>query len=103
MAAQIQARGVAAVGGAVAIQPGRGARHVLRVRRVLDGYGQLDVEKRKEAVGSLAKLIQHGHDALLRLIVEEPSDDVKWVIVERDARKASRVKICGSVSALSVA
>jgi tetratricopeptide (TPR) repeat protein len=50
------------------------------VRRLLDGYGQYDVEKRKEIVDSLSKLAQHGHDALLRLIVEEPSDDVKWAI-----------------------
>jgi tetratricopeptide (TPR) repeat protein len=50
------------------------------VRRLLDGYGHADVEKRKEIVDSLSKLARHGHDALLRLIVEEPSDDVKWAI-----------------------
>jgi tetratricopeptide (TPR) repeat protein len=51
------------------------------VRRLLEAYGQSDVEKRREIVDSLSKLSQHGHDALLRLIVEEPSDDVKWSIV----------------------
>jgi tetratricopeptide (TPR) repeat protein len=51
------------------------------VRKLLDGYGKLDVEKRKEVVDELSKLTQHGHDALVRLIEEEPSDDVKWSIV----------------------
>jgi tetratricopeptide (TPR) repeat protein len=51
------------------------------VRKLLDGYGKLDVEKRKDVVEELSKLTQHGHDALVRLIEEEPSDDVKWAIV----------------------
>jgi tetratricopeptide (TPR) repeat protein len=51
------------------------------VRKLLDGYGKLEVDNRKQVVEELAKLTQHGHDALVRLIEEEPSDDVKWVIV----------------------
>ena len=60
------------------------------VRGVLEHYGQLDVERRKNAVASLANLSLHGYEALLRLIVEEPSDDVRWAIVaavRRDFRE----------------
>ena len=51
------------------------------VQDILRRYGQLNVEQRKEAIDALGNLTQHGHDALLRLIEEEPSDDVKWEIV----------------------
>ena len=60
------------------------------VRGVLEHYGQLDTERRKMAVASLADLSIHGYEALLRLIVEEPSDDVRWAIVgavRRDFRE----------------
>jgi tetratricopeptide (TPR) repeat protein len=51
------------------------------VRQLLMSYGQLDSEKRKDVVYQLADLNRHGYEALTRLIVEEPSDDVRWAIV----------------------
>jgi tetratricopeptide (TPR) repeat protein len=72
------------------------------VRRLLVGYGQLDVEKRKEAVEALSKLVQHGHDALLRLIVEDPSDDVKWAIVA-DVRQTFREEVLAGYRKLEIA
>lgn len=51
------------------------------VRQLLNDYGQLGVDKRRDVVNSLSELTQHGYDALLRLIEEEPSDDVKWAVV----------------------
>lgn len=51
------------------------------VRDLLANYGRLDVEKRQQIVAQLADLRAHGFDALARLVQEEPSDDVKWTIV----------------------
>ncbi|HEY7119225.1 MAG TPA: hypothetical protein VH475_21730 [Tepidisphaeraceae bacterium] len=51
------------------------------VRVLLQQYGQLDVDHRKQVVVRLSELPQHGFEAMERLIVEEPSDDVKWVVV----------------------
>jgi hypothetical protein len=51
------------------------------VRQHLQEYGKLDVQQRREAISKLAELPQTGFQAMLRLLAEEPSDDVKWFIV----------------------
>jgi tetratricopeptide (TPR) repeat protein len=51
------------------------------VRGLLAQYGQFDVARRVQVVRGLAQQRNHGFDALARLIVEEPSDEVKWTIV----------------------
>src|SRR5688500_6311833 len=51
------------------------------VRRLLERYGQVDALGRMQIVNSLSEQTNHGFDALERLIVEEPDDQVKWAIV----------------------
>ena len=53
------------------------------VRRVLEQYGKGDIPRRIGAIHDLSRLTNHGFAALERLIVEEPSDVVKWVIVTK--------------------
>jgi tetratricopeptide (TPR) repeat protein len=50
------------------------------VRRLLEQYSQLDSLARIQVVGALSELSNHGYDALERLIVEEPDDQVKWAV-----------------------
>ena len=65
------------------------------VRSLLIAYGQMDVEKRKEVVFQLAELSGHGFEALQRLLVEEPSDDVKWAIVSTVRRNFNDATLQG--------
>jgi tetratricopeptide (TPR) repeat protein len=51
------------------------------VRQLLTPYGQLDADKRKEIVYELGRRGGHAFEALARLIVQEPNDDVKWAVV----------------------
>jgi tetratricopeptide (TPR) repeat protein len=71
------------------------------VRKLLADYGKLDVDQRRATVGALAALDQHGYEALLRLIAEEPSDDVKWAIV-RALRLDYRDKVLAAARKLDV-
>lgn len=51
------------------------------VRTLLDQYGTKNVAERRQIVSELARPDNNGFDALARLMVDEPSDDVKWAIV----------------------
>ncbi len=52
------------------------------VRLVLSRYGQLDVEQRKEAAYQLINLENHqGDEAVIRLLRDEVSSDVRWQTV----------------------
>lgn len=53
------------------------------VRQVLTAYRSPNVEARIAAVRNLGVLEVLAFDALLRLLAEEPCDDVRWVIVEQ--------------------
>ncbi len=73
-----------------------------QVRQLLADYGQLNTDRRREVVAALAENKLHGFDALLRLIVEEPSDDVKWAIVSA-VRFCYREEILARFRALDTA
>ena len=65
------------------------------VRRYLGEYGKFEVERRKMLVVDLYKKQRaRSIDALLRLLVEEPSDEVRWqivsVLVREDEEELSR-------------
>ena len=53
------------------------------VQQILDAYRAVQPEVRNAVVQSLGKLGNRSFDALLRLLVEEPCDDIRWVIVEQ--------------------
>ena len=53
------------------------------VRQVLTAYRSPNAEARIAAVRNLGALEVLAFDALLRLLAEEPCDDVRWVIVEQ--------------------
>lgn len=51
------------------------------VQQVLEAYRSIEPEVRIAAVQSLGKIGSLAFDALVRLLSEEPCDDVRWVIV----------------------
>ena len=53
------------------------------VQQILNAYRTIDPEVRIATVQNLGKIGSSAFDALLRLLTEEPCDDVRWVIVEQ--------------------
>ena len=56
------------------------------VRETLVSYCSTDAERRKAAAAQLGVIGEVAFDALMRLLVEEPDDDVRWTIV-RELRR----------------
>jgi tetratricopeptide (TPR) repeat protein len=64
------------------------------VRRILSGYGSMSVGQRLAAVAALGKLADSGPKVILRIIVDEPSDLVRWPMVgqlELDTSAARKI------------
>ena len=57
-----------------------------QVRRSLETYGRMDEEKRKAVVTQELFRRHRAVDVLLRLLIEEPSESVRWQIVSLLAR-----------------
>jgi tetratricopeptide (TPR) repeat protein len=66
------------------------------VRQALGYYASTDPERRAKAAVQLGLIGQSALDALLRLLHEEPSDDVRWALVQQLRRftgKEDRLRI----------